>query len=293
MASNKNVTILGLGSMGLKLAALLVNAGYHVNVWNRTIAKANSLSGVSVQDDINKAVSISSILIICVYDYEAAKNILDSLQDKKTLAGKIIINFTTGSPHEADALEAWLNTNEADYLNGALQVAPDQMGRADTTILISGSETVYQSVETLLQIFGGNLKYLGTKALLASAMDLATLSWLYGSYVGMLHGVALCQKSGLDLEFYKDILGEITPGFTEFFKQQVGVIANEDFQVSQSPLSISVSATRRIYNAAEDYNLNTEFFSVISNYLKRADDRGLGGKELASLIEIIRDESSN
>jgi len=276
--------------MGVKLAELLVNAQYSVHVWNRTLSRANALSGVLIQPEPDEAIAASRLIVTCVYDYQAMKNILHGIKNQSALAGKTIINFTTGSPKEAEEMEAWLNAHNAGYINGALQVAPDQMGLPHTTILLSGNPSVYSRHEDTLKVFGGNLKYLGPKALLASAMDLATLSWLYGSYVGLLHGVGLCQKSGLDLDAFKDILGEITPGFTEFFKHQIGVIKNNDFAVSQSPLAISVSATQRLYEAAKHYQLNTEFLSVIKDFLQMADRNGLGDKELASLIEIVHSE---
>jgi 3-hydroxyisobutyrate dehydrogenase-like beta-hydroxyacid dehydrogenase len=290
MAPKKEITVIGLGSMGVKLAELLVNARYTVHVWNRTLTKANALSGVLIQTEPDEAIAASPLIVTCVYDYHAMKNILHGLKNQAALAGKTIINFTTGSPKEADEMETWLNAHQAGYINGALQVAPDQMGLPDTTILLSGDPSVYSRHQDTLKVFGGNLKYLGIKALLAAAMDLATLSWLYGSYVGLLHGVGLCQKSGLDLDAFKDILGEITPGFTEFFKHQIGVIKEKDFAISQSPLAISVSATQRIYEAARDYQLNTEFLSVVNGFLQTADRNGLGNKELASLIEIIHAE---
>jgi 3-hydroxyisobutyrate dehydrogenase-like beta-hydroxyacid dehydrogenase len=243
MATTKQITVLGLGNMGIKLAQLLVDAQQSVTVWNRTITKANDLAGVSIGSEPEAAIAASPLIILCVYDYEAVKSILHGLKNKEVLAGKNLVNFTTGSPKEADELETWLLTHDAHYLNGALQVAPDQMGLADTTILLSGNPVVYQAHKETLEVFGGNLKYIGDKALLASAMDLATLSWLYGSYLGMLHGVGLCQQSGLELDAFRDILGEITPGFTEFFKYEIDVIKRGDFTVSQSPLSISVAAT--------------------------------------------------
>jgi 3-hydroxyisobutyrate dehydrogenase-like beta-hydroxyacid dehydrogenase len=287
MAPKKEATIIGLGSMGIKLAQLLVDAQYRVTVWNRTLTKANALSGVFVAEDMDTAFAASPVIVMCIYDYQAVKSILYGITDRQLLAGKTIINFTTGNPQEPDEIEAWLHTHQAGYLNGALQVAPDQMGLADTTILLSGNPSVYSEQQATLRVFGGNLKYLGNKASLASAMDLATLSWLYGSYIGLLHGVGLCQKSGLDLHHYRDILGEITPGFTEFFKHQIGVIQNNDFTISQSPLSISVSATKRIHEAAREYGLHTDFLSSISGLLQAADTKGMADKEVASLIELV------
>src|SRR3712207_6787995 len=105
MAQKKEATVMGLGSMGIKLAQLLVDAQYKVTVWNRTITKANALSGVSVEEDPDKAFGASPLIVMCVYDYQAVKSILFSIKYKKLLIGKTIINFTTGSPKEADEIE--------------------------------------------------------------------------------------------------------------------------------------------------------------------------------------------
>jgi 3-hydroxyisobutyrate dehydrogenase-like beta-hydroxyacid dehydrogenase len=127
MMQNENVTVIGLGSMGLKLVDLLQKANYSLTVWNRTIDKARSLTDVSVSKNIDNAIAASNTIVICVYDYAAVTSLLHQLQNKQLLSGKTVINFTTGSPKEANELEGWLNRNSAGFINGALQVAPDQM----------------------------------------------------------------------------------------------------------------------------------------------------------------------
>ncbi|HWT20671.1 MAG TPA: NAD(P)-binding domain-containing protein, partial [Variovorax sp.] len=41
---NKQITVLGLGSMGQTLARLFLDKGYRVTVWNRTAGKADALA---------------------------------------------------------------------------------------------------------------------------------------------------------------------------------------------------------------------------------------------------------
>ncbi|MGV8135244.1 MAG: hypothetical protein AB2L20_08515 [Mangrovibacterium sp.] len=141
----------------------------------------------------------SEVTVVCVYDNTALWEILKQTGDGSVLQEKTLINFTTGSPSENEDLEGWMKAKGAAYLNGAIQAAPDQMGFPETTILLSGDERRYNSYRDLFQIFGGNIRYLGGRASLSSAMDLATLSWLYGSFTGMMYGAAMCESMGLDL----------------------------------------------------------------------------------------------
>ncbi len=283
----KQITIIGLGQMGTRLAELLLAQDYSVSVWNRTRAKADAIAGVKVFENLEEAIRQSPLIVICVLDYLAVHRIFESIMDKSILTGKTLINFTTADPQEAEQLETMLADLNAGYINGAIQVAPDQMGLPETTIIVSGKNEYFDRSRDVLTVFGGNIKYLGDRAALVSAMDLATLTWLYGSYTGLIHGMVLSQKTGLSLNAFSEILGEITPGFTEFFKHQIGVVEKGDFTISQSPLSISVAAMQRIYNAFRNAGAQPAFIKTISDLLQKAESGGLADQELAALVKVV------
>lgn len=285
--NTKQITVIGLGQMGTRLAELLVTQGYSVSVWNRTRAKAAAIAGVKVFENLDEAIRQSPLVVICVLDYEAVHRIFESITDQSILTGKTLINFTTADPQEAEQLETIHADLGAGFINGAIQVAPDQMGLPETTIIVSGKQEHFERSRDALTVFGGNIKYLGDRAALASAMDLATLTWLYGSYTGLIHGIVLSQKTGLSLGAFSEILGEVTPGFTEFFKHQIGVVEKGDFTISQSPLSISVAATQRIHNAFRNAGTRPAFVKTISDLLQKAESDGLADQELAALVKVV------
>ncbi|MDR7132212.1 3-hydroxyisobutyrate dehydrogenase-like beta-hydroxyacid dehydrogenase [Algoriphagus sp. 4150] len=280
------ISILGLGQMGKKLAQLYVDAGFEVTVWNRSISKALDLENVKIANTPLEAISESAFNVICVSDNNAVLQIINSLS-KETFAGKTLLNLTTGSPKEAGKIEAIIHQQGGNYINGALQVAPDQMGLEGTTVLLSGLREAYLQNKSYLDILGGNLKYLGESASASSAMDLATLTWLYGSYIGLIYGVKLSQEYGLQLEDFSEIVGEITPGYTEFFKHEIDVINRGDFGISQSPLPISVSATKRIAESFGELNVIQEYPNLLAKILAEADQKGLHNEELAAIIKVI------
>lgn len=287
---NKQITVLGLGSMGQTLARLFLDKGYTVTVWNRTAGKADALAarGALAAGSAAEAVRASPVAVMCVYGYRAADAILAMEGVAAALDGRLLVQLTTGSPQDARDAEAWAHRQGASYLEGAIQAAPDQMGQPDTPILVSGAEVVFRAAEPLLGVLGGGIVYLGGKASAAAAMDLATLSTIYGTLLGFLHGARVAEHEGFDVAEYGRIVAGIMPTFAGFLQHEGGVIQSGDFAISQSPMRISIEATQRILQTAQQAGISTEFPAFAAGLFKRADAAGLGGEEVAALIKLLR-----
>jgi 3-hydroxyisobutyrate dehydrogenase-like beta-hydroxyacid dehydrogenase len=162
------------------------------------------------------------------------------------------------------------------------------MGQADTPLMLSGQRTAFEALEPLLRDVAGNLIYLGQAIDAASTMDLATLSYVYGAFAGFVHGARLAEASGLDVARYGRIVNAISPSFGAFFEHEAGAIQRNDFRVSESPLRISIEATRRILDASRAAGLNSEVPALFADLLRRAGAAGLADEELAALIKVLR-----
>jgi 3-hydroxyisobutyrate dehydrogenase-like beta-hydroxyacid dehydrogenase len=226
--------------------------------------------------------------VMCVHDYKAVDDILDHEEVTRAISGKLLIQFTTGSPQDARRYAAWTQQHGATYLDGAIQVAPGQMGRPDTPILISGSEKVYREHESLLKIFGGGLTYLGDDASAANALDLATLTALYGAIIGFFQGAIVCEAEGFDVARYAEIIKGIMPTFGEFLQHEGKVIQSGNFSVSESPMKISVLATQRILQHAQEKKIDTAYPALMAELLNKADKAGYADEELAAVVKILR-----
>jgi 3-hydroxyisobutyrate dehydrogenase-like beta-hydroxyacid dehydrogenase len=225
---------------------------------------------------------------MCVYNYTAANEILGGEEVGEALAGRLLIQLTTGSPKDARDSEAWARLRGADYLDGAIQAAPSQMAAPDTTILVSGEEKAFQRSEPLLKVFGGNIKYLGNNVGAAATMDLATLSYVYGAVLGFFHGARICEVENLQVDTFGTIVAEIAPAFGQFLKHEGAVIHSGNFAVSESPLAISVEATARLAQMARDAGINAEFPSFAADMFQRAKAAGYENEEAAAVIKVLR-----
>ena len=287
---NKEISVLGLGAMGITIAQLFLAEGYKVTVWNRTAEKADALvaKGAVLARSAAEAVRAAKVAVMCVYDYRAVEAILAMEGVAAAMDGRLLIQLTTGSPSDAREAEVWAHRHGATYLEGAIQAAPDQMGRPDAPILMSGAQAVFREAEPLLKVLAGGLVYLGEKASAAAAMDLATLSTIYGTLLGFMHGARIAEHEGFDVAEYGRIVAGIMPTFAGFLQHEGSVIQSGDFTISQSPMRISVEATQRILQTAQEAGINTEFPAFAAGLFKRADAAGLGGQEIAALIKLLR-----
>jgi 3-hydroxyisobutyrate dehydrogenase-like beta-hydroxyacid dehydrogenase len=109
------VSVIGLGNMGSALARALLKNGRTVTVSNRSQEKAVPLieMGTVLAPNANAAIEASPRIIVCVTNYAAASRVLDGVATN--LAGKLFVQFTTGSPQDARASEEWAHEHAADY----------------------------------------------------------------------------------------------------------------------------------------------------------------------------------
>lgn len=286
----EKIAVIGLGQMGATLAKLLLKAGAQVHVWNRNVAKAEPLAqaGAVVAGSAAQAVAAARIVLVCVYDYAATFEMLADPSVRAALKGKVLIQLTTGSADEARRLHALASECGAEFLDGAIQVAPEQMGLPDTTILVSGSERTYGDAGAVLRVLGGNVVYLGDDVAAAAVMDLATLSYVYGASAGFFQGAALAQAEGLDVGTYGEIVEAMSPSLGAFMRHEGRVIRSGDFTVSQSPLAISVPATERIEHAMRDKGVHAELPALIARLLRKSVDAGFGEEEFAAVVKVLR-----
>jgi 3-hydroxyisobutyrate dehydrogenase-like beta-hydroxyacid dehydrogenase len=287
-----DVTIIGLGPMGLALSDLMLKAGQRVTLWNRSADKAKELiaRGAKLAATPAAAIAASPVSLFIVFDYVAANTILRSAGVTEALKGKLIVNLGTGSPQDAKDVAAFIEANGGRYLDGAIQAAPSQMGQADTPVLLSGSRAVFDDALPLLKTLAGNPVWLGEKIEAAAVMDLATLSYVYGAYAGFMHGARIAEATGIDVASFGAIVNDIAPSFGAFFRHQGGVIQSGDFSISESPLRISIPAVERIQKESEALAINTELPALVNGWLRRADRTGLADQELAALIKILRQD---
>ncbi|MEZ7125519.1 NAD(P)-dependent oxidoreductase [Nonomuraea sp. AD125B] len=207
-AANR-VTVLGLGTMGSAIATAFVERGYRTTVWNRTAGKSAPLVdvGATVAATAAEAVAASPLVVVCLLDGAAVDEVLASVDD--VVAGKVLVNLTSGSPAQARATERWAGERGAEYLDGKLMGDPPYVGTPNFTVLLSGSRSAFDAHESALRVLGG-VGYHGEDPGFAAVEFMAQVAMGYEMLIGFLHVLKLVRAEGGDVtEFAERFAGSL------------------------------------------------------------------------------------
>ena len=280
-----DVTVIGLGNMGSALARALLENGRAVTVWNRSPEKAAFLveKGAVLATSTTAAVGASPIILVCVTNYAAANQILGEVTTD--LAGKLLVQFTTGSPQEARASETWAHEHGAEYLDCAITGSPESIGTPGAHILVSGREVVFQKAEPSLRILADNLDYKGEQIGLASAWEMIHIMHYYGMFLSLFHSVQICQAEGISLEQYINLLGEQGKNYEKWLCEN---IQSGNYQETSSPLELWAGGIAQIARHARDSQIHAEFPMLAARLFQQAMDAGYGREEVSALFKVLQ-----
>ncbi|MFJ3955308.1 NAD(P)-dependent oxidoreductase [Streptomyces libani] len=285
------VTVLGLGAMGSALAGALVRAGHPTTVWNRTPGKAEALvaRGAVRADTVAEAVAASPLVIVCVVDYAAVREILEPAGPQ--LSGRVLVNLTSDTPERARSVAVWAAGQGVDYLDGAVMVPTPDVGQPGATLLYSGSRQAFETYEETLKVLGGRAAYLGDDHAVAAVYDLALLAFFYSSMAGLVHAFALAGAEGVPAkEFvpFTEAIADILPPLAAGMAQDLdrGVLRSD-----QDNIVMEAAGMAHIIEASVDRGINTDVLGAVKGLADRTIAAGHGKAGFISTIEEMRKPS--
>lgn len=115
LASERRVTVLGLGALGEASATALASLGFQVTGWSRSPKDISGVSCLNGADGLAQALNSAEILILLLPDTAATENTLNSDTLAQLPKGARIINPGRGPLIDDDALLAALNSGQIGH----------------------------------------------------------------------------------------------------------------------------------------------------------------------------------
>ena len=274
------VTLLGLGAMGAALARAWLAAGHPLTVWNRTPARAAAISaeGAKVANSAAEAVAANTLVVVCLLDDASVEEVLAGAD----LAGRDLVNLTTGTPAQARARADWARERGARYLDGGIMAVPPMIGVPDAGgyVFYSGSRELFERHRETLAVPAGTT-YVGRDAGFAALHDIALLSAMYGMFAGAAHAFALIRREDIDPA---DWLVAMAPTVHQTADQlrsgdyTKGVVSN---------LAMQVAGTPTFLRTAAEQGVSPELLSPYFELMRRRLAEGSGEEDLTGVIDLL------
>ncbi len=197
-----NITVLGLGAMGSRMAANLLKAGHAVTVWNRSPEAAASLvvQGAMQASAPREAVEHADFVISMVRDDEASRQVwlapgsgaLDGLKKRA-----IAIESSTLTPDWIRELGAAFAQHGAALIDAPVAGSRMQAEAAQLVYFVGGDDAIVQKAEPLLKAMGSAVHHtgpLGSGAL----VKLATNALLGVQLTTIAELIGILERAGAD-----------------------------------------------------------------------------------------------
>jgi 3-hydroxyisobutyrate dehydrogenase-like beta-hydroxyacid dehydrogenase len=283
------VTVVGLGPMGAALAGAFLNHGHPITVWNRSRGKADNLvaQGAHWATTVTDAVTASTVIVVCVKDYETMYAILEPAAG--ALAGRVVVNLNSGTPEQARAATAWATERGIEYLDGAIMVPPPLIGLPGSVLLYSGPEAVFAANQPTLTSVG-SATYLGTDPGLAVLYNTALLGLMYSTLNGFLHAAALVGTAQVGASTFAEVaIDWFLPSVVgEILETEAPAIDKGHYPGELGSMQMNLTALDHIVRTSVEQGVDIEIPSHNKEIVDRAITAGFGANNYMAVIELLK-----
>ena len=191
---------IGTGIMGRSMALHLLEAGYPMNVFNRTKSKAaNLLEAGAVWCDSPKEVARRSEVVFLMVGYPAdvretilgPEGVLEGIEP-----GGVVVDMTTSSPGLAREVEIECRTKNVVLLDAPVSGGDTGARNATLSIMIGGDREAAERLAPLWNLLGETVVYQGPSGS-GQHTKMVNQILIAGNMIGLCEALLYARRSGL------------------------------------------------------------------------------------------------
>jgi len=283
-----NLGYIGLGVMGGRMAARLLDKGHTVTGFNRTRAKAQWLIDKGMRwADSPRAVCEAADVTFSMLTNSAALEEVAAGPNGVLVGvspGKVFVDMSTVSPAVSRALAARVREHGGDMLDAPVSGSVITLEQGKLSVIVGGRPETFERIKPLFLDLGPKVTHVGENGL-ALVMKIATNLSLAVQMLAFSEGVLLAEKSGIRRETAVDVLVHSVIGSPMVQYRGPFVLKMPDeawFNVNmmQKDMLLALELGRQV-----DVALPTT--SATNQFLTAARAMGLAERDFAILFEVL------
>jgi 3-hydroxyisobutyrate dehydrogenase-like beta-hydroxyacid dehydrogenase len=284
----------GLGNMGLPMAANLLASGHRLTVWNRTPARAEPLSGKGavVAPRAADTVRRGGVLVSMVADDAALTELVagDVALAERLGQGGIHISMSTVAP---------ATTRELALVHrrvGSTLVAAPVFGRPDAAaakrlwICVSGPAAAKATAQPVLQALGQGVFDFGEVTEAANVVKISGNFLIAAAMEAMGEAFALAEKNGVDRFALATMLGH-TLFACPVYQGYGGAIANRRHSPPGFRLLLGLKDVEIVLRSAREVNAPMPTASLLRDRFVHALTMGRADLDWSALALGAREDA--
>jgi 3-hydroxyisobutyrate dehydrogenase len=289
METKRNVTLLGLGTMGRGMAANLLKAGYPLIVYNRTRARAEVLqsSGARVAETPAAAAKDAAVVLAMLADDEASRTAW--LGPDGALAvmqpGSVVVECSTLSPDWVAELEKEARRRGVQMVEAPVTGSRAQAEAGQLNFLAGTNAETLERITPLLQCMSKEILHLGP---VGSGAQLKLINnFLCAVQVASFaEALAWIERIRLNREAALEFLKKGAPG-SGILSAMADRMTKRTYEVNFL-LRLMAKDVQYASAAAAQLGVDLSTAAPAAALFRKAQEKGYGEQDMSAVAEVAR-----
>jgi 3-hydroxyisobutyrate dehydrogenase len=283
----EQIGFLGTGLMGQPMVARLLEEGYPVVVYNRTIEKAESLRpmGARVVDQPEDAILSAECVIVMLADAKAVQQVLYSSSTRLALANRTVIQMGTIGPDESREIQTAIVEAGGEYLEAPVLGNPKEAREGQLSVMVGGTPDQYERWSNLLRTFGHSI-YLAGSVGQAAALKLALNQLIASLVASFALSLSIVLREGISVDTFMDIVRK-SSYYAPSYDKKLQIMLDRDFSQPNFPVRLLLKDVDLILTESDHLGLVAHTLRGIRRILVEAIDSGWGEEDYSAMFNAI------
>ena len=283
------IGIIGIGMLGKAVAENLLNLGYDISVYNRTIEKTRGveIKGATVMSSPKAVAENTELVIIIVKDAIAVrevsfgKNGIIESGNKKL----IVADMSTIDSVESKNIANEFQQNKIQKLEIPVMGGPNVAITGKLVMMASGPKTSFDYCKEIFDKIANKVFFLGEQGT-ANSIKLAMNLQITMLALSLSEGITLVEKSKVDPKIFLKVLNS-TYFKTGMSENKAFKMINGDYDATFTMANLKKDITT-MTNTAKELGIKLPMISKAEEIYENAINEGLGNLDYTRIIEYIK-----
>src|SRR5467141_1772523 len=278
------VAFIGLGKMGLPMAARLLQAGHRVHAFNRSRAPVDALvkQGAEAAGSAAEAAARAEFVLTALPTPESVERVYDELA-ASARAGQVYADHSTVSLALNRRCAAQLRERGAHFLDAPVSGGPAGAQAGTLTVMVGGDKAAFDIALPVFQAFGKNIRLCGGVGA-GQAIKLVN-QLLVGVHTAAIAEAAVFgAKLGADPSVVLEVIGTSYGGSTMMTRHMPRFISR-DFSPA-TPMTLILKDLGLILDQAKGAGVPLLLGALTEQRFLEACARGLAEEDMAALVKL-------